>query len=102
METITTEERTYLGCGFEPRLERDTPYIPRGFEHRVTVCPGYSSRLPEVVEVSRAYVHAAEWGTLRDRFDGLDPTGELLDGLEHLRGSVKALETYIAKPKDQR
>jgi hypothetical protein len=101
MSTTTSIERQHMGCGFEPMLEVSRPFAPRGVPCKVTVCPGYSTRLPEVIEVSRAYLHWDK-GTMRERFAGAEPTPALLDGLELLQGSVRALESYLATPEKER
>jgi hypothetical protein len=64
--------RQQLACGFEPRIEGAEPWHPlywlrHGLE--LTTCAGYTTQLPEVVEVVEAYPHW-EAGTLTDYLDG--------------------------------
>ena len=63
-------------------------------------CPGYLCRLPQVNEV----VQARAWfdkGLLKERFDGLELTGSLMDGIELLESACNDVETYLMRPKDK-
>lgn len=57
--TATEETRACLHCGFLPQrqwLEGDRPYP------EASVCPGYSIRLPEVLEAARALAWSKRGG----------------------------------------
>ena len=109
MATLSTDSRIEIGCGFEQRSAFARPAIPPGFdagpttaEHprgprAPTVCPGYSTHLPEVIEIAHAYRHWKE-GTLHDRFGKLGEHAWIT--LETLGAEVSALESYcIANPR---
>jgi hypothetical protein len=49
-------------------------------------CPGYTTNLPEVIEIARARVHAKEFGGLRDFCDET-PSEALKQGVEILEGA---------------
>lgn len=62
MQTTTQLQRQSLGCGYEPRIENANAWQPpsgeRGYKGpRLTICAGYTARLPEVIEVSKARAH---------------------------------------------
>jgi hypothetical protein len=66
METQTNEQRQILGCGYVAPLDesrrRHIPIwqggsLPNYKGPKTTVCPGYSTALPEVIETVRAHRH---------------------------------------------
>lgn len=76
-------------CGYVPRADRgpDKPRVPDGAPEDVTVCPGYSTTLPEVLEAARAL----SW-----RHDGL--IGEFFGGApisERAKIYIDILDTQI-------
>jgi len=106
MRHLPRDTRIELGCGFEPRSDYACPPIPVGYEpgeatvehprgpSAPTVCPGYSTRLPEVIEVTRAYQHWKE-RTLRDRYGAIHD--HLWLSLEVLGAEVSACESWIMR-----
>lgn len=88
---LTVEDREVLACGLLPPVAGMRPWTPpdlSAIAHEedgtpqppLTVCPGYTVRLPQVVEARRARVHA-ELGTLADLYsEGRKPI--LLQALE--------------------
>lgn len=86
-----------MGCGWETPVDRarawqhagDTSAAPK-------VCPGYTTKLPEVVEIARARMHAKN-GMARDFLGG--PASEnVLRGIEILEGADA--EAMCWRPKD--
>lgn len=91
-----------LSCGFEPiptgdLLKHVRVTIPAGAtpshvlepdEKWPTVCPGYSTSLPEVIEAARSWLHWSK-GALR-AFTGTSgpPTDVLMECIEVFNGAV--------------
>lgn len=103
-ETMSTETRRMMACGYEPTIDIARPWSPislnaewQGTEP--TVCPGYTTSLPEVIEIGRARVHWDK-GNLRD-FCGDDPTEHMLIGIEILDSHIGAMQRWAMKnPKE--
>jgi len=89
--------RARWNCGFLTPKKRVGPGFPSpaGWEADKDICPGYIIQLPQVIEVARARVHWNK-GLLRERYEGEELTGVLLDGLELLEGYVQDLEIQIS------
>lgn len=100
MQTNTEATRREMGCGFAPPLERRLPaWRPSAFEVSKDddgSCAGYLVRLPQVIEVARAYSHW-QYGELAAFCDG-PPSELLLIGLEILSGSIAELNQAILTP----
>ena len=102
MANLSSEKRQELGCGFEPlptEILRPfcQPASPRGYSGPApTVCPGYSTSLPEVLEIARGHTH---WkvGSLRD-YTGDRPSAAMMRGLEIFAGAVGELERAVLTP----
>lgn len=97
-KTYALQSRQLMGCGWEPAIAGARPWWPSDLSGEPDVCIGYARRLPEVVEVSRAFTHWKH-GTVREFFDNAPITGPLLQGLEELSASVNELEGFIARPR---
>lgn len=100
----TREQRQYLGCGYEPPIDRArlTLWRPPEGKHAYrgpepTVCAGYSTSLPEVQETSILRLHW-EKGSLRDACDGEKPTEETLALIVILQGAYNALQHWLMTP----
>lgn len=65
-----------------------------------TVCPGYSTSLPEVIEIARARAHWAK-GQLEAFCGGEPPTNDLMMGIEILDGAIASVLDWRSIPKDQ-
>jgi hypothetical protein len=90
MATQSKQTRQHLGCGWEQPIGKATPWSPANLKSEwkgeATVCAGYTTKLPEVIEIARARVHAKEFGGLRDFCDE-NPTDLLRHGVEILEGA---------------
>ncbi len=94
MRTTSIQTRRELGCAYEPALERATPWTPRYWVDKdlaATVCPGYTTTLPEVAEVVEAF---PQWekGALTEHLDGEPPTRALLDLLRVMKAGISEFE----------
>jgi hypothetical protein len=94
--------RSQMGCGLIPGATSElvANFTPPGAFVAASVCPGYSTSLPEVIEAARLHRHW-EKGTLRDRID-CDPTPLLLDLIETYDNGLSAAKAYAMTPEDQR
>ena len=104
MDRNPLETRQILGCGYEPPPDerlRSVARIPTllGSSTDPTVCPGYSTRLPEVIEVARARLHWSK-GSLRE-FVGGNPTDALVMGIEFLEGANNECEGWAMRKENR-
>lgn len=112
-ERMSVSDRQGMGCGFERAEKGAQPWTPafwvkqagraQSEEERArwkpSVCPGYTTTLPEVREVLALY---PQWEarTLTDALSGESPTVPLLEGLSELRGGIRELErSHLPEPK---
>lgn len=98
MQMTTDMNRRAMGCGYEPPLRFRLPlWTPDAFPDKSPdICAGYLVRLPEVLEVARAYNHWSK-GELASFTLG-PPHEQLSIGLEILAGSINELECARMKP----
>lgn len=101
MQTSATIYRQSIGCGYEPPAPREVHvivHVPRGWKHeRPEVCPGYTTKLPEVIEVARARLHWSK-GALAVALDGEPAHDMLLVGIELLESSSNECENLRMTP----
>lgn len=100
----TSETRQLWRCPFEApapaRLASFVrPPIPEGYKAEPTVCPGYSTSLPEVIEIARGWLHWSKGG-LRD-FTGTQPTEATLHGIEIFDGAANECQSYWSTPRSK-
>lgn len=89
--------RREMGCGYLPGAVR-TGAPPDGFEGELTTCVGYTTKLPEVIEVSRARLWFDK-GQLREWCDGDAPTIALRFCIEELEAQANYCQAHAMKPK---
>jgi hypothetical protein len=102
MEQFPDSTRQQMRCGYLPVVEGAVAWCHSGIERPKSdtpfpsVCPGFSTRLPEVVEISRLRAH---WhnGALRDACEG-PPTRLVLGGLELLESECNARDSWKMTP----
>lgn len=94
--------RQALGCGYEVPVERLTLWSPPLGEKAYrgpspTMCAGYTTTLPEVVETS---LHRAHWdkGSLVAACNGDQPTEETLYSVLILAGAFNEVEQWLMTP----
>ena len=106
MQATTLQDRQLLGCGLAPRPpEHLRPHVnvwsPLAYsqynEHAPTVCPGYTTKLPEVRETARIRFHW-EQGAIAQACGGAAPTDQTLLGIEVLSIAVSDLQDWRFKP----
>lgn len=98
-QMTTTVIRQSMGCGYEPAHPgiEPRPWSHAGFSgEQPKACPGFTTKLPEVIEIARVRMHAKN-GMARD-FLGGDATENVLRGIEILEGSDG--EASCWRPKD--
>lgn len=84
-------------CGHLSR--RGGPGFPRpgGWPLQETekeLCPGYLTRLPQVIETVRL-LSWKKTGQLAIRLEGTEPTGLLMDSLDILEAAIGDVESYM-------
>jgi hypothetical protein len=103
MQTTTVDIRRTLGCGFEPPLDGAVPWQPPsgplGFQGgRLKICAGYTTNLPEVLEVVTARVHWKH-GELRSFCGERKPTEETMHRILVLENAYNGLSNWRSTPK---
>lgn len=93
--------RQFMGCGYEEPIESARPWQPPsgkvGYQHGdLEVCAGYVSKLPEVVEAGRAWLHWSK-GQLAV-FTGPQPTDAMLAAVEIIDGEFSAVSRWAQTP----
>lgn len=58
-----------------------------------TICPGYTTNLPETQEIARAHMHWKN-GALTAWLQGKAASEALLIGIEHVEAQVNAFEAW--------
>jgi hypothetical protein len=95
--------RRAMGCGWLPPSATPAGFVwsgPGGHLDLAT-CPGYTTRLPDVLDVAGAYWWA-DRGALAERV-GRRPPAALVRGIDALRCEISALEVHqIRKARDKR
>lgn len=94
--------RQTLGCAYESSVTPSFPWRHAGDDGpKLSVCPGYSTKLPEVIEAAAAYQHW-EKGTLDHRFRGYELTERLMDALEILGANVGAVQSWALRKRSEK
>ena len=93
-------DRAEMSCGLLPAAERSGEFVaPDEWGMAVSVCPGYSTSLPQVEEVSRAHWWM-EQGYLAERYEGEALTPQLMDAIEIYALEASKVRAFAApKPK---
>lgn len=100
--------RQSLGCCYEPPAPKGIPVVAwshPGYrelpeERDEPMCPVYTTKLPEVIEIARARTHW-EKGALVSFCGGEQPSEHLLVGIEILDGAVHELRAWEAKERSK-
>lgn len=107
MSNNPPQVRRDLGCGFELHNDDARTWLPPaagsrlGFgselgpdgDYNLATCPGYTTKLPEIVDVVRARVHW-EKNALDAHCRGAKPTQHLLTAIEVLDGACARAERW--------
>jgi hypothetical protein len=100
-------ERQYMGCGFEPELDRSKhrltmwqPPASKFCQTEATICAGYTTSLPEVREVALMYRHW-DTGNLAVALCGSQPNEELLSLIVMLASEINAVDVWRMTPSSE-
>lgn len=99
MKRLNVTTRRALRCGWEPRLPNDggRAWWPgEASGPKPETCPGYTTDLPEVIIVARAYLH---WDKGQLQLRDPDPPPEIMDGIEVISSAVMAVQTEMMRRK---
>lgn len=93
--------RVQMGCGWLPREDRPADEHPRaawpfGPERSETcdTCPGYTTQLPDVIDIARRVFPHWQKGQAAIRFAGNDLPPAVVDGIEVLSASVERFSAW--------
>jgi len=90
--------RASMACGWLPKVEHTgpppAPWVGAHSAPKLTVCPGYSTSLPEVHEAVRAS-QWAERGLLREFYQDEELTPLVFDAIDVINSSSGAVESYM-------
>lgn len=81
-----------MACGWDPPSghgELLWPGPDKQLVGKITVCPGYTTALPDVVDIARLYPWAEKGGLQRSEL-----TRGAIDGVDILRNTVGELEAF--------
>ena len=97
---MNTETRQAMACGYEAPVSHARACSPLSVNPEwtgaePTVCPGYTTSLPEVVEIGRARYHW-DHGELRDFCAG-QPSEHVIIGIEILDSHIGAMQRWAMK-----
>jgi hypothetical protein len=106
MRATTRLQRQAIGCGYEPPAPKGLAVGTWRHEgdaspHEQTTCPGYTTRLPDVVYVSRARLHWS-MGELGTFLGGEPPSEALLLALEILEVESRRAESWALANRPER
>lgn len=105
MELNSEENRQLAGCGFLPP-PRDAllPFVEswQGLGYsgsKQTVCPGYTTSLPETIEIARGRLHWSK-GSLTE-FCGSKPTEAMMLGVEIVEGAINECQSWCMNNREK-
>lgn len=100
MQNNSAQIRQAMGCGWEPRIEGARPWQHEGYTDAApTACAGYTTKLPEVIEINRARLHWSK-GALREFCGDQQPSELLMRGIEILEGAAN--EASCWRPEENK
>lgn len=106
MKERSVESRQMMGCGYEKPSPFAAPWSHTAFKRPAdadpdrpypTVCAGYTTKLPEVVEAARAHFHSE-----RETFSSLvgkRATPHLMTCIELMASEVNAVQAWSMRDK---
>lgn len=101
MQARSKQTRQLMGCGYEPSPAPDVlplvfPWQGLGYTGpKVVVCPGYTTTLPEVIEIARSHLHWSK-GSLTEFCRGLVADSTIF-GIEILEGASNEMQHWSIK-----
>ena len=106
MESLSEDQRQLAKCGYAPPLtDSRAPFADAwhglGYSGpKPTVCPGYSTSLPETIEIARARLHWSK-GSLRE-FCGGQSTDALMLGIEICEGAINECQSWSMANREKK
>ena len=100
---LTIEQRQLQGCGYLPLHPLARPWSGYHLGYRgdpATVCPGYTTSLPPVIEIAIAR-HWFSRGELSMFCDGERATDALKTGVNILDGAIAEMIEWRSTPKSK-
>jgi hypothetical protein len=98
MANLSKDTRRMEGCGYEPAWEHARPDVTGYTGPKLTVCAGYSTNLPEVIEAARGWSHWKN-GELTSFARGM-PTEALIESIEHFNGAVNECQSWCVENRE--
>jgi hypothetical protein len=108
MQTQSKTSRQFWGCAYEAPVEGAVMWEPPSSKHGFrqnekleplpTVCPGYSTSLPEVLEIRRAHRH---WSNGSLTAFAKEPSEGLLIGIEVYDAEINSVQHYEMTPESE-
>lgn len=104
MQSNSREHRQSLGCGYEPApdpaLIPVLPWTHSGAKGDVpTVCVGYTTNLPQVIEVLFARIH---WSKGSIAAFTQDPVSEQMAyGIAVMEGQANCVDRWLSTPSEK-
>lgn len=100
LRDFSRHERRCFGCGFLDRSEwlcdGEGPLGSKLVEEPVSVCAGYTTSLPEVLEANRALTWRKD-GALSEYLDGERPKPMLKDAMDLLASAVSEAMSEVRR-----
>jgi hypothetical protein len=101
----TVEQRQQMGCGYETAISGAEPWSPSNVfvlwpaDDEPTVCPGYTTRLPEVLEAARARIHWQK-GAIELACGGEPPSEQLVALVEQLEVAFCSVQALAQRERE--
>jgi hypothetical protein len=105
MQKIPADQRRLMACGYEPPVEGARAWTHPGQEPRfegdpiATVCPGYTTKLPAVIDVAIARLHWQN-GELAGYARG-EPSEQLMSSIAAYDASSNEMQRWLLTPKSE-
>jgi len=99
MDRLPANTRRLLACGYLPPHVLGHAWSGCGYDGSdPTVCPGYSTSLPEVAEANRAHFHWSKGNLVALH---REPSDAILRCVEILEGSRGAVTSWAMTPQSK-
>lgn len=94
--TTTEPMRSLLGCGWLPASDDARPWVHPGDTREYTTCAGYTTDLPEVIDIARLYRH---WS--KGAVDVRSLPRPIEDGIELLDAATNSRDNWVTRDKSK-
>lgn len=105
MKSLSEENRQLAKCGYLPQLTGPRAQFAEtwcglGYSGASpTICPGYSTSLPETIEIARGRLHWSK-GALTE-FCGGKPSDAMLMGIEICEGASNECQSWCMSNREK-